>query len=76
MIAEEERQDGCAFFANSVEFARVDAQCLKDGSGNLGGGHRCLDRASVELRIRDDQPDIGVAEAETTVFGIFLDEPV
>src|SRR6267378_3108610 len=72
VISEQERQDGCAFIANGAKFARVDAQRLQYGRSNLRSGHGCLDRAGVEFRIRDDQPDVGVAEAESTVFGIFL----
>src|SRR5256885_9475056 len=46
-VAEEKWQNRCAFFADCLEFTRVDPQHLQNGSSNLRSAHRCLDRLGV-----------------------------
>src|SRR5438874_9297662 len=57
---------------NRLQGLRIKSQGLQYRRRHLRGCHRSLHHAGVQLRVRDDQADIAVSKAETTVLGIFL----
>src|SRR5271165_2116397 len=67
---EEEWQNASAFLLHCVKLGGIDSQRFQNRSGDLRGSHRALDVLAVEIGIRDNQPDVGVAEAKSSVFRI------
>src|SRR5215472_10139854 len=69
---EEVRQYWCAFLLCGLERGRVQAERLEDGRRYLRRGHRSLHHPGAKARVRDNQSNIRVAEAETAMLGDFL----
>jgi hypothetical protein len=67
---EEKRKDLSAFLPYGIELLRVEPERLVDSRGYLRGGDRRLDRAGTQIRVGDDETDVGVTEAETAVLGV------
>ena len=57
---------------NRLQGLRIKSQGLQYCRRDLRGCHRSLHHAGVQLRVRDDQANVSVAETETAVLGIFL----
>src|SRR5437868_6726416 len=71
-IAGEAGPYGSFLNANRFQSVGIDSQKLQDGRRYLLSRHRSLYLASVNVRVRDDQADVGVAEAETAVLGVLF----
>src|SRR6266568_6716318 len=72
VAAKEERQNGGVLFLYGLKSARIDAQRFQDRRRDLRCGNRSLHHFGTQARVRDDEPHVGVAKAESSVLGIFL----
>src|SRR5581483_5832578 len=58
--------------AHRLEFVRIETQRLENGRRDLPVRDALADISGVELRIGDDEQDVGVILGETAVFGDLL----
>src|ERR1700732_3095928 len=68
----EARENPGAFDAHRIQPPRVDPQGVQNARCNLRAQHQRLDGLRRHVRVRDDQSDIGVTEAEAAVLGVLL----
>src|SRR5262245_25374551 len=70
--ATKSRQDRRVLDAHGLQRMGVESQRFEDRRRDLRGCYRRLDCACTQMRMRDDQANVGVAEAESAVFRILL----